>query len=501
MPLPVQDEPETLAPIEPSDTGLDVIGAENRRNRLAVDAVGLGVFEYYASIDHVEANDYWYELSGSRRGMGLRDLESRVSDEDLRRLKKVLAGATETSFSETAFEYRHPTKGNRWLTIAGRMTAIGGSPLNPLRYVGVLHDITEQKKIHRAFDEQTAMQRVVYDNLQVGMMLIDPVTKVIEIANHYASWLIGEPLESIVGKRCVEVFRRGNESEDCELDTLPDRLEHGIKRADGSVITVLSSMIRLRYDGHDRFLECFVDITEQKKNEAELKSLTDRLTIATLAGGVGIWDVDIATNAEAWDDQMYHLYAATRDEYPDGGDAWSARIHPDDRDRVLSLFKTAFRGECGYDTEFRIVWPDRSVHTIRALAMVQYDESGSPTHLIGTNWDITAQKETENELKRMNLHLEQAGIKANELMIKAESANVAKSSFLATMSHEIRTPMNGVIGMTGLLLETDLTPEQRQYAELIKSSGDTLLALINDILDFSRIEAKKLELDKVEFNL
>ncbi len=511
MPLHSQDEPETLMAVDPASTAvdpicrdvaaLDVIGVENRRNRLAVDAVGLGVFEYYASIDHVEANDYWYELSGSRRGMGLKDLESRVSPKDLAKLKKVLAGPTETAFSEVSFDYDHPTRGMRWLTIAGRMTAIGGSPLNPLRYVGVLHDITEQKKIHEALDEKTEMQRIVYDNLQVGMMLIDPDTKVIGMVNRYATWLLGEPEESIVGKRCTEVFQRGNEEEDCDLSTLPDRYEHSVRKSDGTTLTILSSMIRIRYDGNDRFLECFVDITEQKRTEAALKSLTDRLTVATRAGGVGIWDVDIDTNAETWDDQMYHLYAATREEFPDGGDAWSARVHPDDRDRVLSLFRTAFRGESGYDTEFRIVWPDRSVHTIRAIAMVQYDESGLPAHLIGTNWDITAQKEAENELVRMNLHLEQAGIKANELMIKAESANVAKSSFLATMSHEIRTPMNGVIGMTGLLLETDLTSEQRQYAELIKNSGETLLALINDILDFSRIEAKKLELNRIEFNL
>jgi PAS domain S-box-containing protein len=229
------------------------------------------------------------------------------------------------------------------------------------------------------------------------------------------------------------------------------------------------------------------DITGSKQLEEAARDATLRFSLAAKAGNVGVWDYDVAGNHLLWDEQMYALYGITSETFSGVYEAWRSGLHPEDIERGDREITMALKGEREFNTEFRVVWPDGSIHHIRALATVIRDPQGNAIRMVGTNWDITQQKTNEEALKR-----------AKE---EAETANKAKSVFLANMSHEIRTPLNSVIGFTDLLRKTALSPMQQQYADNANVSGRALLDIINDILDFSKIEAGMLNLELIRTDM
>ncbi len=182
--------------------------------------------------------------------------------------------------------------------------------------------------------------------------------------------------------------------------------------------------------------------------------------------------------------------------------AWFESIHPDDRESV-ALFRCRQREGEVLECEYRLVNGD-SVRWVSDRAFPIY-HLAALERIVGVVEDITRRKEAEQVLRRSNDELEkrvnERTIELRNLNDALTSANKAKDEFLANVSHELRTPMNGVIGMTRLALATELKPEQKEYLETATSSALSLLSIIDDILDFSRVEAGKLKLEKVGFDL
>ncbi len=171
----------------------------------------------------------------------------------------------------------------------------------------------------------------------------------------------------------------------------------------------------------------------------------------------------------------------------EAGLGWMNGLHPDDLDRVRAEHVRLVAARERYQIEYRLLRHDGEYRWMLDTGLPRHTPGGAFAGFAGSLVDITERKLQEQEISRAR----DAALEASRL----------KGQFLANMSHEIRTPMNGIVGMSGLLLDTRLSPEQREIAEIVQKSAESLLAVINDILDFSRIESGKLRLDAVEFDL
>lgn len=363
----------------------------------------------------------------------------------------------------------------------------------------IIHDITERTLAEDALKESEALQRALFNSLPAGVVIIDPVTRVIERVNAYVATLFGAPTDSLIGKRCHLFLCPAEEGACpvCDFGKSVDNSERILLKADGTRIPILKTVKRVQLGGKEKLLECFVDLSEIKKMEIVLRENHDLLRNVIEGTNAGIWRWNVQTGEvevnERWSSIMGYRLSEIA---PVNMDSWNDYLHPDDRAMSKDLLNKHFIGVLDYyNFECRVRHKNGTWAWVHDRGkVVQKSPDGRPLIVSGTRADITTRKRVEEALLRTNREL----IRATE---QSNAANIAKGQFIANMSHEIRTPMNAVIGFASLLQETNLDDLQKRYLETIKNSGEVLLALINDILDISKIEAGKIELESINFDL
>ncbi|MEO5378241.1 MAG: ATP-binding protein [Magnetococcus sp. DMHC-6] len=242
-------------------------------------------------------------------------------------------------------------------------------------------------------------------------------------------------------------------------------------------------------------LGVYDDISREKQAREELKRTNQELTEnrflleqAQQIAHLGHWRWEIANGDLLWSPEIYRIFGFDPTIIPDYT-LFLAAIHPEDYEGVIAVIEQTLRKEDGfeYQIEHRVVRQDGVIRFVQERGLLVRNTEGTVLHMFGTVQDITERQQWEEAL-----------VQARKV---AESANQAKSEFLANMSHEIRTPLNAVINFCHLLLETPLNAKQSNYVNKVAVAGRMLLSIINDILDFSKLEANRLELEEIVFNL
>jgi len=383
----------------------------------------------------------------------------------------------------------------------------------PLGIIGICSDISDRKQ---ALRERAALAAVVEHSDDI-IVVKDLDLRVIATNQAFARATGHAQVADLIGKTDAELFGMPPEQEPvCSYaadDRRAQQLQSGriereepVMLADGRQRTVLTRKYPI-YDDQGQLIgtgSISTDITERKRIEDHLW----QLAAITEQSSEGIAVITLANTVE-WANHTWaklHGYDSAADLHG----AHLDRFHPPGQGGVHTEIDFDLEQDSGEirRTEHAHCRLNGTRFTASINSFALRDPQGRPSRYVLFLRDVTERRAQEEQLRqtlaeaeRLTHDLAAQTERANQLAQEAAAANEAKSEFLANMSHEIRTPMNAVIGMSNLLLETELGDEQYSYAKIIRNSGEALLGVINDILDFSKIEAGQLELEDTEFAL
>jgi two-component system sensor histidine kinase/response regulator len=361
------------------------------------------------------------------------------------------------------------------------------------RINGVVRDITERRRMEDALRESEEKHRTLVEHSLQGLAVVQDFQ--IVFVNTASAEITGYSIDELISLGPDEVrslvhtddqkfvWKRFQDRLDGK--SVSPRYEYRLNRKDGRIRWVEMFASRIDYRGKPAIQAALVDITERKHAEEALRETNARLEtlIQAIPDVVYVKDVqgcNLVVN-KAYEElvtlQQAQIVGKTDEEVLPPSLTHQCQLSDDE---VMSK-REPIRCEehFTHEDDQRIFF-----ETIKAPL---YDDAGKLLGLVGVSRDITERKRVEENLKNAKK--------------EAEEANRLKSEFLANMSHEIRTPMNAIIGMTDITLDTDLNDEQRDYLTTVKHSARALLELLNDILDLSKIEADRIELETIDFDL
>ncbi|MGZ4831685.1 MAG: PAS domain S-box protein, partial [Terriglobales bacterium] len=471
------------------------LGASEERFRLASRATNDSIWDWDIATGEVWWNENTPTTFGYAPNETVEDIEvweSRIHPDDRERVHQGISRAIEDGQASWVDEYRFLRRDGSYADVLDRGYVSRDAAGRPLRMVGAMMDISGRKRAELQY-------RTLFENVNDAVFVTevgkDGTLGTFKQVNDVACKRLGYSREELLQLSPRDIDApEWSAQRDAAMARLatgePVLFEMEQIAKDGHPIPVELSARLFRLDDQGAVLAIARDITERKRaeeavhaSEAKYRRLFENSRDALLTVGPPSWRFTSGNPAAV---RMFRTKSG-EDFLSYGPSDVSPERQADGRasaERNKEVIETALReGFHSFEWTFRRLDGEEFPGDVLLMRL----EDGEEVSIQGSIRDITDRKRYETEL-----------LKTKEA---AEVASRAKSEFLANMSHEIRTPMNGILGMTELALDTELTEEQRQYLLAVKSSGESLLHVINDILDFSKVEAGKLDLELIEFDL
>jgi PAS domain S-box-containing protein len=476
--------------------------ASEKRFRIAAGSLTDVVYEWdlndkvdwYGDIDGIMG----YPVNGFPRTLA--GWAEKLHPEDKERVVAEIEGHLKRS-EPYITEYRVMNIEGEWQWWSARGTALRDEQNLPYRWIGSITDITELKRTEEELLESQEKYYYLYENAPVGMYhtKIDG-SGIIEI-NNSACEMLGFKKEELIGQpsaiRWADPNRRNEILKIMGEYGVATNFDAEILKKDNTIISCLLSMKIFKEEG---YIEGFiVDITERKRVVEALKISKEGLLFATEGANLGIWSWNIVTGELIWSDQCKILFGIPLSETM-SYQRFSDALHPDDRERTDKAVKDAIDNHRDYDIEYRSIWPDESIHWLAAKGRGYYDNTGKPLRLEGIVLDITGNKKTEEEIRKLNNELE------NRVVLRTaqlEASNKELEAFSYSVSHDLRAPLRHVSGYVELLntrFYSDLPEKGRHYLNSIADSVRIMGVLIDDLLQFSKTGRMEIHQSDVAMN-